>query len=117
MLRRPGREAFEELLPQADVLVLSCPLTKDTRGLIGRKELALLPDGAYFINVSRGRVVDTAALVEALRSGKIASAGLDVTEPEPLVDSSPLWSMQNVIITPHIGGQSDGSRRRVFLLV
>ncbi len=117
VLRSPGREAFEELLPQADVLVLSCPLTKDTRGLIGREEIALLPDGAYFINVSRGQVADTAALVDALRSGKIAAAGLDVTEPEPLVDSSPLWSMKNVIITPHIGGQSDGSRRRVFLLV
>ncbi len=117
VLRRPGRAAFEELLPQADVLVLSCALTKKTRGHIGRKELALLPDGAYFINVSRGRVVDTEALVEALRSGKIAAAGLDVTEPEPLPDSSPLWSMKNVIITPHIGGQSDGSRLRVFLLV
>jgi phosphoglycerate dehydrogenase-like enzyme len=69
------------------------------------------------INVARGRVVDTDALAGALRSGRLAGAGLDVTEPEPLPDSSPLWALDNVIITPHNGGQSDGSRRRVFLLV
>ena len=115
ILRRPGD--LQTLLPQAQVLVLSCPLTRETRGLIGTEELALLPKGAYLINVARGRVVDPEALVKALRRGHVAFAALDVTEPEPLPDSSPLWSMDNVIITPHIGGQSDGSRRRIFLLV
>lgn len=112
-----GPEALHEFLPRASVLVLACPLTKRTRFLIGAKELALLPDGAYLVNVSRGRVVQPDALVDALRSGKLGGAGLDVTEPEPLPDSSPLWSLDNVIITPHLGGQSDSSRRRGFLLV
>ena len=69
------------------------------------------------MNVARGRIIDYEALAAALRSGKLAGAGLDVTEPEPLPDSSPLWSMDNVIITPHNAGQSPGSRRRIFLLV
>jgi cyclase len=115
VLRRPPE--LKSLLPQADVLVLACPLTQKTRGLIGKEELGLLPPGAYLINVARGRVVDHEALAEALKSGRLAGAGLDVTEPEPLPDSSPLWQMENVIITPHNAGQSDGSRRRIFLLV
>ena len=98
-------------------MVLSCPLTKETRSLIGRDELALLPDGAIVINVSRGRVLDTDALVEALKSGKLLGAGIDVTEPEPLPDDSPLWAMENVILTPHHAAVSYGSHRRIFLLI
>jgi phosphoglycerate dehydrogenase-like enzyme len=108
--------ALREHLPRADVLVLACPLTRATIGLIGERELAALRDGAYLINVARGRIVDPAALVAALRSGKLAGAGLDVTEPEPLPDSSPLWDLPNVIITPHNAGQADGSTRRRLLL-
>jgi phosphoglycerate dehydrogenase-like enzyme len=112
-----GPEALHEFLPRADVVVISCPLTRDTHNLIGARELALLPDGALLINVARGRIVDPAALVDALTSGKLGGAGLDVTEPEPLLDSSPLWDMENVIITPHNAGHADGSRRRVALLI
>ncbi|MCZ6795228.1 MAG: NAD(P)-dependent oxidoreductase [Planctomycetota bacterium] len=114
-LRQPS--ALHDVLPTADVLVLSCPLTRETRGLIGEKELSLMPRGSYLINVARGRIVDSDALAAALRSGQLAGAGLDVTEPEPLPDSSPLWSLENVIITPHNAGQSNGSARRIFLLV
>jgi phosphoglycerate dehydrogenase-like enzyme len=72
--------------------------------------------GAYLINVARGPIVDRGALLSALRNGKLAGAGLDVTDPEPLADGDPLWSLPNVIITPHNAGQSDGSARRIFLL-
>jgi phosphoglycerate dehydrogenase-like enzyme len=114
LLRPPA--ALKSLLPKADVLVLSCPLTEQTRGLIGAAEIALLPDDAYLINVARGRIVDHDALVAALREGQLAGAGMDVTEPEPLPDASPLWTMNNVVITPHIAGRSYGRNRRVFLL-
>jgi len=105
------------LLPAADVVVIACPLTPKTRGLFGAAQFAAMKPGAYFINVARGRVMDPDALVEALRGGKVRAAGLDVTEPEPLPDSSPLWKLENVIITPHSAGDSDGSKRRVRLLV
>ena len=85
--------------------------------MIGAKHFAALKHGAYFINVARGRIVDPVALAEAVQSGKLAGVGLDVTDPEPLPDSSPLWQLDNVIITPHNAGQSDGSRRRLQLLV
>ena len=104
-------------LPRADVVVVACPLTKKTRGLIGAAQFAAMKDGAYFIDVARGRIVDFDALAVALKSGKLAGVGLDVTEPEPLPDKSPLWDMENVIITPHNAGQSDGGRRRIQLLV
>jgi len=71
-----------------------------------------MKQGAFFINVSRGKIVDTQALVEALRSGHLAGAGLDVTEPEPLPKDHPLWTLENVIITPHVAGQSDGITQR-----
>jgi phosphoglycerate dehydrogenase-like enzyme/glyoxylase-like metal-dependent hydrolase (beta-lactamase superfamily II) len=112
-----GPPELKSLLPRADVVVVACPLTRETRGLIGAGEFAAMKDGAYFINIARGRVVDPDALVAALKGGKLAGAGLDVTEPEPLPDSSPLWSMENVIITPHNAGQADGSKRRGHLLV
>jgi phosphoglycerate dehydrogenase-like enzyme/glyoxylase-like metal-dependent hydrolase (beta-lactamase superfamily II) len=114
-LRRP--DDLRSVLRQAEVLVVACPLTSKTKGLIGREEIALLPSGAYLINVARGRILDHDALVEALQSRKLAGAGLDVTEPEPLGDSSPLWKLDNVIITPHNAARSEGATRRVFLLV
>jgi phosphoglycerate dehydrogenase-like enzyme len=108
--------AFEDigtLLPQADWLVLACPLTERTRGLIDAAALALLPRGAHVVNVARGEVVVESALTEALSSGALAGAYLDVFEQEPLPAASPLWSADNVIATPHSAGQSDANERRV----
>jgi phosphoglycerate dehydrogenase-like enzyme len=107
---RPDR--LHDLLPRADVLFLAAPLTPATRGLVGARELALLGKKAYIINVSRGEILVTGALVEALSEGRLAGAGLDVTDPEPLPVGHPLWSFENVIITPHIAGASDQVLRR-----
>lgn len=101
----------------ADALVIACPLTRETRGMVGSTVLEALKTGAWLVNVARGRIVDQDALVAALKSGKLAGVGLDVTDPEPLGDANPLWKLDNVIITPHNAGQSDGSRRRAQLLV
>jgi phosphoglycerate dehydrogenase-like enzyme len=111
---RPDR--LNELLPQADVLFLTVPWTKESQGMIGREQIALMKPTAYLINVARGPIVDTAALTEALQAKKLAGAGLDVTEPEPLPSDHPLWSMNNVIISPHAAGQMDGLRGRLAKL-
>lgn len=114
-LHAPSKLA--ELLPRADVLVLACPYTRETHHRIGAKEFGALKTGAYLINVARGAVVERGALAQALRSGRLAGAGLDVTDPEPLPDSDSLWGAPNLIITPHNAGRSDGSRRRIQLLL
>jgi phosphoglycerate dehydrogenase-like enzyme len=90
-----------EMLPQCDFVLASVNLTPETTRLFGVREFALMKKGAYFMNVARGPVVDHPALVSALRSGHLGGAGLDVFDPEPLPADSPLWSMPNVIITPH----------------
>ena len=95
---------LHRLLPRADVIVMALPLGPATTGMIGGKELALCRKSALLINIARGKIVDTAALVAALQAGTIAGAGLDVTEPEPLPAGHPLWDAPNVIIAPHIGG-------------
>ena len=105
-------EDLDRLLPEADVVFVSVPLTKATTGMIGPKQFELMKKGAYIVNVGRGGVVDTAAMTAALQSGKLAAAGLDVVEPEPLPADHPLWSMQNVTISPHAAGQMDGLRAR-----
>jgi phosphoglycerate dehydrogenase-like enzyme len=105
-----------KLLPQADVVVLACPLTSETRGLIGKEQLAAMKKSALLINIARGGIVRTPDLVEALESKQIAGAGLEVTDPEPLPPSNPLWKMTNVVISPHIGGQSDEARDRQWRL-
>jgi len=110
-------EGFRDALAEADVLFLAAPLTPSTRGLVSRDELARMRRGAYLVNVSRGPLVDTAALVEALEGGQLAGAGLDVTDPEPLPRGHPLWKLDNVIITPHIAGVSDGAASRKLELV
>jgi phosphoglycerate dehydrogenase-like enzyme len=92
------------LLPAADWLIVMTPLTRDTAGLIGAPKLALLPATARVVNIGRGPVVVEAALIEALESGAIAGAALDVFEREPLPADSPLWAMPNVIVSAHIGG-------------
>jgi phosphoglycerate dehydrogenase-like enzyme len=99
-------DELPELLRQSDVVVLSVPLTDETEGMIGQGELANVKPGAYLVNVARGRVVDTEALVRALEDGHLAGACLDVTDPEPLPPGHPLWAMPNVIITPHVSGRS-----------
>jgi phosphoglycerate dehydrogenase-like enzyme len=105
-----------DLLPRADVVVLACPLTAETRGLMGEKQFAVMKKSAFFINIARGGIVDTPALVAALKDGRIAGAGLDVTDPEPLADDHPLWKMPNVVISPHTGGMSPEGRERQWRL-
>jgi phosphoglycerate dehydrogenase-like enzyme len=100
-------EELPELLAQADVVVICLPLTPETEGLFDAKTLAAMKPGAYLLNIGRGRIVDTQALVEALRSGHLGAAGLDVTDPEPLPADHPLWRMPNVIITPHVSNDAE----------
>ena len=109
-----GIESLHDLLPQADFVVLITPLTPETRGLIGERELRLMKRDAYLVNVARGGVVDEAALIHALREGWIAGAGLDVFEREPLAADSPLWDMANVIITGHYAGVTPAYDDRAF---
>lgn len=97
---------FDRLLPTFDVIILIVPLTDQTHHLMNAQRLAAMKDGAALINVARGPVVDTEALIAELNSGRI-TAGLDVTDPEPLPHGHPLWSAKNVIITPHVGGDSE----------
>jgi glyoxylate/hydroxypyruvate reductase A len=96
-----GRAELDAALPGTDVLVLCCPLTPQTEGLIGRARLALLPPHAVLVNIARGQVVDQDALTEALAAGRLGGACLDVFAAEPLPPDSPLWGMGNVLISPH----------------
>ncbi|NYD24171.1 NAD(P)-dependent oxidoreductase [Kineococcus aurantiacus] len=109
-------EELPDLLPQHDVVVLACPLTERTRGLVDRGFLAALPDGALVVNVARGPVVDTAALLAELRAGRLRAA-LDVTDPEPLPADHPLWTAPGVLVTPHVGGNSTAFRPRMLTLL
>ena len=99
-------EQLHELLRLCDYVVISVPLTRETEKLIGEDELRIMRSNAYLVNIARGRVIDEQALIQALREGWIAGAGLDVTDEEPLPSESPLYSMPNVILTPHISGNS-----------
>ncbi len=110
------RVELEKLLRRSDVVTLHVPLTPATQGLIGEKELALMKPTAFLINTSRGPVVDEAALVEALRSGQIAGAGLDVYSTEPLPADSPLLSMENVLFTPHMAAHTEEALRNMSLV-
>jgi phosphoglycerate dehydrogenase-like enzyme len=107
---------LDEFLSQADAIVCSLPLTDETRGLIGRDRFARMRDGAIFVNVGRGGVVDEAALVDALRSGRLRGAALDVFAEEPLPPGSPLWELDNVIISPHTAALSMNENARVVEL-
>ena len=98
--------ALGSLLPQADFVALTCPLTPETEQLIDAAALGRMKEGAYLVNVARGRVVDEAALIEALSARRIAGAALDVTVEEPLPPASPLWRMEHVLITPHTAGET-----------
>jgi phosphoglycerate dehydrogenase-like enzyme len=98
-------DELPELAAEADFIVNALPLTPETSGIFDSEFFATAKSGAYFINIGRGKSVVTADLLAALKSGQIAGAGLDVTEPEPLPSDHPLWQMQNVIITPHVAGR------------
>ncbi len=116
---RPGvhpTSALPDLLPRADVVILVTPLTAETRGLVDKQFLAALPDGALVVNVARGPVVDTDALLAEVSSGRLRAA-LDVTDPEPLPADHPLWSAPNVLISPHVGGASSAFWPRARRLV
>jgi phosphoglycerate dehydrogenase-like enzyme len=104
------------LLPTADVVVILLPLTPETRGLVGAEILSGMKPGALLVNASRGAVVDTPALIANLAAGRIRAV-LDVTDPEPLPDGHPLWSMPGVIITPHVAGDVSGEERRAWTFV
>jgi phosphoglycerate dehydrogenase-like enzyme len=106
-------DSFPDMLPRADWLILACPLTEKTRASIGRRIFDAMPRGGHFVNVARGEIVVERELIEALRSGRLCGAYLDVFEHEPLDPQSPLWDMPNVILTPHSSGVSDGNYRRI----
>jgi phosphoglycerate dehydrogenase-like enzyme len=112
-----GGDALDRVLERSDYLVVSVPSTGATRGLIGREELERLPAGAVVVNVARGSVLDTDALIRLLRAGRLRGAALDVFEREPLPPDSPLWSMPNVLVTPHVSGTTDGYWRREGRLI
>jgi phosphoglycerate dehydrogenase-like enzyme len=109
-------DALNSVLPEADVVFVAAPATSETARMMGARQFGLMKKGSYFIVVSRGRLFDHEALVEAVRSGHLAGAGLDVTDPEPLPKGHPLWKLENVIITPHIAGRSDGEQARYMAL-
>src|SRR5262245_42388202 len=108
-----GPDRLDELVGEADAIVVTLPLTDETRGLIGRDTIARMRDGAILVNVGRGAVVDEAALVDALSTGKIAGAALDVFTEEPLPASSPLWELDNVILSPHTAALSIRENERI----
>jgi len=110
------RVSLNELLMHSDVVSLHVPLTSATRGLIAEAELQRMKPTAYLVNMARGPVVNTDALLRALRQGWIAGAALDVTDPEPLPPSHPLYALPNVLITPHIGSATHGTRERMARL-
>jgi phosphoglycerate dehydrogenase-like enzyme len=105
-----------ELLPDADVAFLVAPHTPQTEGMIGGRELASLPDGAVLVNVARGKLVDTEALLAETSTGRIRAA-LDVTDPEPLPPEHPLWRTPGVLISPHVGGPSSAFFPRADRLI
>ena len=101
-----GNDRLHALLGEADIVALACPLTPETEKLIDAAALAAMKPSAHLINVARGRVVDEPALIQALQEGRLAAAALDVTAEEPLPAASPLWSLPNVLLTPHTAGET-----------
>jgi phosphoglycerate dehydrogenase-like enzyme len=104
---------LDEVLPNCDYVVVTLPLTKETNRLFGAKQFNLMKSSAFFINIGRGEIVVEGDLISALQRGQIAGAGLDVFEQEPLTVDSPLWEMENVIITPHTSGSTEHYNQRV----
>lgn len=111
-----GFAELEQLVPAADVVILIVPITEETRGLVDRDFLGRMKDGALLVNVARGPVVDTDALLEALSTGRIHAA-VDVTDPEPLPEGHPLWRAPNLLVSPHVGGASSAMWPRAHRVV
>ena len=109
--------SFEELLKQSDYISLHCPLTPQTRHMINKETIAMMKPTAYIINTGRGALIDEPALIEALKEGRIAGAGLDVQETEPPVQDNPLYDMPNVILTPHMGWKGLETRQRLVSIL
>ena len=108
-------QSLEELLQQSDIVSLHCPLTQETKGLINKNTIFLMKQDAYVINTARGPIINENDLIKALQVGRIAGAGLDTFEDEPLKEGHPLLAMENVILTPHIAGMSDNSIKNMGL--
>jgi phosphoglycerate dehydrogenase-like enzyme len=105
--------SLQELLMNSDIVSLHTPLTPDTRGMINKSTLSIMKPSSILINAARGPLVDTFALVEALKNNSIAAAALDVTDPEPLPPTHPLFRLSNCLIVPHIGSATHNTRRRM----
>ena len=108
---------LEELLKNSDYVSLHCPLTENTKHMINKETLSLMKPSAFIINTSRGALIDEAALIEALKNGTIAGAGLDVQETEPPEENSPLYTMDNVLLTPHMGWKGLETRQRLVSIL
>lgn len=122
--RTPGEDekgiryvSLKELLEHSDYVSLHCPLTESTKHMINKETLKLMKPSAFIINTSRGALIDEAALIEALKNGKIAGAGLDVQETEPPKETSPLYTMENVLLTPHMGWKGLETRQRLVSIL
>jgi phosphoglycerate dehydrogenase-like enzyme len=113
---RRNEGELDELLPRADSVVITLPLTTETRGLIDRRRIGLLKPSAILVNIGRGPVLDEDALIDALRSGRVRGAALDVFATEPLPPDSPLWELDNVILSPHTAAQSIRENERIVEL-
>ena len=111
-----GFDELHDALADAELVFLAVPLTAETTALIDAAALAAMPDGALLVNVARGPVVDTDALVAELSAGRLRAA-LDVTDPEPLPAAHPLWACPNLLITPHVGGDSSAMKPRMAALI
>ncbi|MBR1811446.1 MAG: hydroxyacid dehydrogenase [Clostridia bacterium] len=107
----------DTVLPRADIVIITLPLTRDTTGYFHAARLDLMKDTAAIVNIARGKLIDENALCEALKSGKFLGAALDVCQEEPLLDSSPLWGFDNVYITPHNSFIGDGNRNRLWTII
>ena len=107
-------EQLGEILPQADWLILCCPASPKTRGIANAAAFAAMPMGSHFINVARGEIAVERDVIEALKSGKLAGAYLDVFEHEPLDPQSPLWDMPNVLVSPHTASHTLGQNEAIF---
>ena len=110
-------DMLNSVLPEADVVFVSVPSTDKSNGMMGARQFELMKQGSYFIAVSRGKIYDHMALAKALESKRLAGAGLDATEPEPLPKGHPLWKFPNIVITPHTSGGSDNLQRRLDYIV
>ncbi len=115
--RQGGPEDLLSMLPEADVVAVCVPLTSETEGLFNAAAFGAMKQGSYLINIARGRIVNSDALIAALKSGRLAGACLDVTDPEPRPAGHPLWSMENVVITPHVAADAEVTDERRWVLL